>query len=269
MKTYKVLPEGFGLLVNGRIQSGDIIQSRYSDTYEDAVGFIDYKTDENGSIPGYRTTAFRLGGSPAKEFTIKNYWGETLYVGKGFSLLDVLKQAIKSRANLSGADLSGANLSRANLSGANLSGANLSRADLSGANLSGANLSRADLSGANLSRADLSDSKISKKDVALVVAQRTIVPEEGDIIGFKKLGNGTVAKLLIPADAKRVGGVIERKCRAEFAVVLEGSGPSSYDSSFTYKKGQKVVPASFDPNPLTVCAPGIHFFITRAEAEAY
>ena len=72
-----------------------------------------------------------------------------------------LSGANLSRANLSGADLSGANLSRANLSGANLSRANLSWANLSGADLSGANLSRADLSGANLSRADLSRANLS------------------------------------------------------------------------------------------------------------
>ena len=41
-----------------------------------------------------------------------------------------VKWGIKSRANLSGADLSGANLSGADLSRANLSGANLSRANL-------------------------------------------------------------------------------------------------------------------------------------------
>jgi hypothetical protein len=74
--------------------------------------------------------------------------------------------AVKSRAdlsgaNLSGADLSGANLSRANLLGANLSRADLSRANLSGADLSRANLSRADLSWANLSRADLSRADLS------------------------------------------------------------------------------------------------------------
>ena len=40
---------------------------------------------------------------------------------------------MEGRADLSGADLSGAVLSRADLSGANLSGADLSRADLSGA----------------------------------------------------------------------------------------------------------------------------------------
>jgi hypothetical protein len=71
-----------------------------------------------------------------------------------------------SRANLSGADLSGADLFGANLSGAdlfgaNLSGANLSGADLSGANLSGAYLSGADLFGANLSRAYLSGANLS------------------------------------------------------------------------------------------------------------
>ena len=72
-----------------------------------------------------------------------------------------LSRANLSRADLSRADLSWANLSRADLSWANLSGANLSWADLSGANLSGANLSWADLSLANLSRADLSWADLS------------------------------------------------------------------------------------------------------------
>ena len=60
------------------------------------------------------------------------------------------------RANLSGANLSWANLRRADLSEADLSGANLRRADLYEANLSGANLRGANLSCANLSEADLS-----------------------------------------------------------------------------------------------------------------
>jgi len=82
-----------------------------------------------------------------------------------------LSRADLSEANLSGADLSGANLSRADLSeadlsGAYLSGADLSGANLSGANLSGANLSRADLSGANLSGADLSGADLSRADLS-------------------------------------------------------------------------------------------------------
>jgi uncharacterized protein YjbI with pentapeptide repeats len=70
-----------------------------------------------------------------------------------------------SRADLYGADLYGADLSRANLYGANLYGADLSRANLYGANLYGANLSRADLSGADLSRADLYGADLSRADL--------------------------------------------------------------------------------------------------------
>ena len=66
-----------------------------------------------------------------------------------------LSRANLSRANLYEANLYGANLSRANLYEANLSRANLYEADLSRANLYGANLSGANLSGANLSRADI------------------------------------------------------------------------------------------------------------------
>jgi uncharacterized protein YjbI with pentapeptide repeats len=58
-----------------------------------------------------------------------------------------VRWALKSRANLSGANLKGANLSRANLSGAYLSDANLSGANLSGANLSDVNLSGPYMSG--------------------------------------------------------------------------------------------------------------------------
>ena len=58
-------------------------------------------------------------------------------------------------ANLSGAYLNGANLSGADLNGANLSGAYLNGANLSGADLNGANLSGAYLNGANLCEADL------------------------------------------------------------------------------------------------------------------
>jgi hypothetical protein len=86
---------------------------------------------------------------------IKSFDGSLLFAGDFSAKTDAVQAAVKSGANLFGADLSGADLSGANLSRADLSGANLSRADLSGANLSGANLSRADLSGADLSGANL------------------------------------------------------------------------------------------------------------------
>ena len=173
-------------------------------------------------------------------------------------------------ADLSDADLSGADLSDADLSAANLRCADLRCADLRSADLSDADLSDADLHGANLSE--------------LTVAQTSILPDEGDIIGWKKAitldGAPIIVKLLIPADAQR-SNATGRKCRASTARVLDlqdkqgNSLPpgttaySSYDSDFTYQKGETVHVEDFDTNRWNECAPGIHFFITRIEAAEY
>jgi hypothetical protein len=225
---------------------------------------------------------------------IKSAIGSVLFSGDFSSLAEAVVAASKdgaylsgaylSRANLSGADLSGAYLSgaylsraylsRANLSGAylsraNLSGADLSRADLSGADLSGADLSRADLSGADLSGADLSRANLSVEQAKKLYTTSTILPE-GDLIGYKKLRGGTIAKLSIPAAARRVGGLVGRKCRAEYAIVLEGTGYSWYSSNTEYAPGVTVRPTHpFDDCLTEECRSGIHFFITREEAEAY
>jgi len=166
-----------------------------------------------------------------------------------------LSGAYLRRAYLSGADLSGANLSGADLSGANLSRANLSGADLSGANLSGANLSGADLSRANL-------------------PPTSIVPEAGAFTAFKKLKGGIIATIEIPTEAKRIGGLAGRKCRASSAKVVALSdgaevGYSSYDPTFAYRVGETVTPNVFDDDVRVECSSGIHFFITKAEAETY
>jgi len=183
-----------------------------------------------------------------------------------------LNHANLSHAYLNGADLGGADLSGADLRGAYLRGADLSRADLSYADLSRAylrdvDLSGADLRGADLSGADLSRAYLSDADLAQVVATRSIVAD-GDIVGWKKLADGTICKLKIPEAAKRVGGVVGRKCRAEYALVLEGEGISKR-TNFAYSVGAVVTPDSFDFNPLVECSHGIHFFITRQEAEDY
>jgi hypothetical protein len=66
-----------------------------------------------------------------------------------------------SNARLNGANLNWADLSDANLRGADLSNARLNGANLNGADLSDANLRGSDLSNARLSRADLSGVKLS------------------------------------------------------------------------------------------------------------
>jgi len=88
------------------------------------------------------------------KFKIKHrFSGEVLFSMETESIKLCVEAAVKSRANLSWADLSGADLSGANLSWADLSGADLIGANLSWADLSWANLSRADLNGANLNGA--------------------------------------------------------------------------------------------------------------------
>jgi hypothetical protein len=207
------------------------------------------------------------------QMQIKNRFTDAvIYEGEFASIRLCVEAAVRSGANLSGANLYGANLSGAYLSGADLYGANLSRANLSRANLSGANLSGANLSGADLYGANLSGAK----NAALAIAQTRILPE-GSIVGWKALRGGVIAQLHIPASAKR-SHAFGRKCRAECAEVLallKGEeavtvGYSQHDSDFEYRVGAIVVPAqAFDTNWQEECASGIHFFITREEAEAY
>ena len=200
-----------------------------------------------------------------------------------FQIREAVRCAILSGANLRGADLSRANLSGAVLSHADLSCANLSCAKLSNANLSYANLNGADLSSANLNGADLSYANLSRailsgaiKDAKTILPHYRIAPEVGSFIAFKKLRNNVVATLEIPAEAKRTSSLIGRKCRAEFAkvVALSSNAVVGYakhwpSGVFPYHVGEIVRPDSFDDDIRLECANGIHFFMTRREAEEY
>ena len=211
-----------------------------------------------------------------------NLWGANL---RGANLCDAdLRYADLRRANLCGANLSGADLNTANLRDANLRSANLCAADLRCANLSDANLRSADLRSAdlrgadlrgadlryaNLRDADLRDANLRCADLRGAKGlERLCILPAGDLVGYKKLANGTIAVLRIPADAKRVNAYTSRKCRAEFAYVTEGNGSAKRDGT-PYAKGTCIVPDKYDPDPRVECSHGIHFFITRAEAEAY
>lgn len=171
-----------------------------------------------------------------------------------------------------------ADLRYADLRGANLHGADLHGADLRDAYLGYANLSDAYLCGVNLRDAN---------HVQLSIAKTSILPDEGDIIGWKKAWTddtmppkSVIVKLLIPADAQR-SNATGRKCRASKARVLDlqdkqgNSLPpdtmaySGHDTDFTYKKGETIHVEDFDTNRWKECAPGIHFFITRIEAAEY
>ena len=188
------------------------------------------------------------------------YDGHVMFAGEFGSLKLALEAAVKS----------GSDLSDSNLSGSNLSGSDLRGSDLRGSDLSGSDLSDSNLRGSNLSGSNLSDSKHAD----LAIAKTRILPD-GDLIGWKKAGDGEIIKLRIPADARR-SHAFGRKCRTEFAEVIAiigGDGQTArtrdYGCGAIYRIGERVVADSWDEDFTQECSHGIHFFITRAEAEAW
>ena len=181
-----------------------------------------------------------------------------LYQAEAESFRALILAAIKSSANLSSADLSGADLRSADLGGADLGGADLGGADLGGADLGGANLRSANLR--------------SAINAELAFAQASIVPDHGPLFVWKKCQNNVLVRLFIPSKARR-SNATGRKCRAERAKVLEVIGAevgiSQSNSSFVYKTGEWVRADKWDEDRWNECSGGIHFFLTRVEAEKY
>ena len=142
--------------------------------------------------------------------------------------------------------------------------ADLQRAYLQGADLQRADLREADLRGADLREADLQRAYLSPYQIP-----------RGELLVYKKVQNMLVL-LKIPRWAKRTASIIGRKCRASAAVVVAiesdetvysngyGNGPKT-----EYRIGGTVIPDSYDPDPRVECSHGIHFFLTREEAEAW
>ena len=123
-------------------------------------------------------------------------------------------------------------------------------------------------------------------------------PSCGSFIGWKKAvyvkdrekfeGNlkvryhSCIVKLLIPEDAER-SSAYGRKCRASKAVVLgayelesdkeitrDATIISMFNPTFTYKVGDTIECRSeFDSNREVECSSGIHFFLSRFDAEVY
>jgi uncharacterized protein YjbI with pentapeptide repeats len=163
------------------------------------------------------------------KFEIKHRFnGSILFVIETNSLKLAVDAAVRSRA-----DLSGANLSRADLSGANLSGADLSGANLSGANLSGADLSLADLSGANLSGADLSRAYLSLANLSGADGINKYLTTH--LYGMLDQHDPLVAYKLVTAD---------------------GIGP--FNGGITYCVGSTYEEPSADTDEQTACGAGIN-----------
>ena len=166
------------------------------------------------------------------------------------------------------ADFEGADLRWAVFHGADFRWANFRGTDLRGASFYGAYLRWADFLGADLEGADFRGADFRGAKNIPDMPWLTVAGE-GELIVYKKVSHG-IAKLLIPADAER-SNATTRKCRASKAIVLEcpEGAISLHDPDFKYKAGETVVPHEWCSDRWNECAGGIHFFLTRDEAEAY
>jgi len=180
-----------------------------------------------------------------------------------------LRDADLQNANLRGADLQDSNLRGSDLRDSDLRGADLRDSDLQNANLQGSNLQNAYLAGSDLRGSDLTNAKLPHFQI----------PQEGGLTVWKAGSDGCVIKLYIPAAAKRTASLIGRKCRAEYVKVLaifdcDGRPEAECmgwfpDIGFVYRVGETVHPDKYDDDIRVECSHGIHFFLTREEAEEW
>ena len=176
-------------------------------------------------------------------------------------------------ANFHGANFCGANFHDANFYGANFHDADFRDADFIGANFIGANFHDADFRDANFIGASNINEVISFANIANT-ALCMQCPEEGSFIGWKMVGKHII-KLQITEMALR-SSATGRKCRCSEALVLSIDDGAlqeviNYNHFFrtVYKVGEVVRPDRFDTCRWKECTNGIHFFITRKEAEEY
>ena len=87
-------------------------------------------------------------------------------------------------------------------------------------------------------------------------------------------GGAVILKLLISKHSKRVNSLVGRKCRASKVKVLKALNSndtvfySSHDNKFKYTVGEWIS-TEMDDDIRVECTKGIHFFITKKEAEEY
>ena len=141
-------------------------------------------------------------------------------------------------------------------------------ANLRFANLWGADLRGADLRDANLRDADLTQIQINHLTIGVHTAP------QGDLIGWGEK-SGHVVKMLIPADARR-SCATTRKHRAEYVTTLEIDDGAltrlehrTEHGATIYGVGEITRANGWDEDRWTECSAGIHFFLTREEAEAW
>lgn len=199
------------------------------------------------------------------------------------------RRAVMDGWNLSGMDLCGAELGSASLRSADLTSASLDSARLRGADLYGATLSYsscanadftdavldfASLYGANclgavfirvsLSRTSLQAANLSGATFVHALLPPFQIPQEGHLVGYRRLDNGVTAKLLVTG--RRTACMTSRACRCDEAVVMEGEGALASLASYA-SPGIRLKAHDYFSDSRTPKGGGITFFLTSKEAE--
>lgn len=163
---------------------------------------------------------------------------------------------------------------QADLRDAGLRKADLRDAILRVADLRDADLREADLRDAILREADLRDVMFSGAVglCPLTAARLEILPRSGEVRGWKKCRLGVIVELVVPDGVER-SNAAGRKCRARQvrALAVHGAnvGLNLRDGATTYRAGEVVECDRWDADRWVECGGGIHFYLTREEAEAY
>jgi hypothetical protein len=221
------------------------------------------------------------------------WFGETLLTGSIFTRCELLHCCFAG-ADLGNASFAGSLIVDCDFSSAKLTAADFSNAKVHGSDFSGARLRYASCLGTefewcNFREADFTNAHLSTAKFerycsfsSTTTGYWPVCPSTGSFTAYKKAysewGESLIVTLLIPAGARR-SSATTRKCRADKAVVLDIRGlrtneqhkiaVSHFDHKFEYKLGEVVSVPNFNPDRWEECAEGIHFFITREEAEIY
>ena len=136
------------------------------------------------------------------------------------------------------------------------------RADLTDADLTSANLIDTELEYANLTDAIIDEKEQCRKGIVLTEP----------MIGYKKAYGGKIITLEIPIGAK-VFSINGNKRRTNKAKVIDMQGETELcsirDASFKYHVGDEIEIKDFDDRYNVECGAGVHFFLTREEAERF
>lgn len=180
---------------------------------------------------------------------------------------------------LNGVDFHNSSVENALFDGCPMHGASFNHADMKTASFRYCDMGECDIRGANLFGAVLEHANleeiISDDDTKWF---RLYCPEEGAFLAYKKCVNDRMVQLLVPADAKRTSAT-RPSCRCNKAKVLTiksfdfqenfDEAWSLVDENFVYRRGEWVEVKDFNEDRWQDSTTGIHFWLTREEAEAY